>query len=160
MSRETGRTVAIVNSPGAVAAMRKGMRQAGVATSEIEVAEFVVKARAEVQPRPEMGHWRQSAIGGFAGLGGWITASSFFAEVSGDVLVMGAIGAMLVGAVAGAGVWILTNAPPDILVERRFWKLRLPEASPHAARARAAASRTGRSLHRLISGAFEVVKRN
>lgn len=159
MSRETGRTIAIVASPGAAQTVKQGVRRAGVPTAEIEVAEFVVESRVErkVAPAaPDLSHLRQVAIGATAGLAGWLTAASFLPEVSADTMVYGGVGGAALGAVCGACAWMLRHAPPEVNVQRRFWKLRVADGSPNAARARGIASRTGRTLHRLVTGAFEV----
>ncbi len=68
MARETGRTVAIVATPAALADARSTLKRAGVDTQKIEIAEMRLERRVLLPERSSVAFaWRHVALGGAAG---------------------------------------------------------------------------------------------
>ncbi len=165
MARETGRTVAIVATPSALAEVRSTLKRAGVDTQKIEIAEIKLKREVLLPERsPLVFAWRHVALGGIAA---FVLALTVCSTLDFTVARAAAtsLGAVFAGAVLGAVVSVLTSKRVETLLpegpatlSRSYWKLRVDADAMAIARAKGIASRTGRTLQALVSGAFEVRK--
>lgn len=153
-------TVAIVATPAALDDVRHRLRRSGIRTAEMEVAEMQMERKrvleGELVPEGAARAILLATAGGAAGgmlvVVGWMQVLAFLPAA------FGAVGGAALGAVGYVALIALRGGTGERASAQRrsFWKLRVVGDASLIGKARGLASRTGRTLQRLGSGAFEV----
>ncbi len=153
--------MAIVATPDAVGEVRARLLKAGVPQEQVEVAELRVTRHVDRSDRAPLVFVPRHPLLGAALLGAVGLLIGGARSGLGLELVLAGAGGAVVGAVLGLAASLAQQLAGvgSATVERRFWKVRVEGDATVLARARGLASRTGRTLRRVVTGAFEVKPR-
>lgn len=153
-------TVAIVATPKAMEDVRSRLREAGIRTGQVEVA--AVRVERESTPDrtvPVLVNRRAALLGAGSGAAlGLLLVAGWMGLVAAGPALLGTLGGGLVGGLfAAVGSAVLTaGSVAPTKTTRDYWKIRVLGDANLLARARGLASRSGVTLRRLATDAFEV----
>lgn len=153
-------TVAIVATPKAMADVRSRLREAGIRTGQVEVA--AVRVERESTPDatvPIIVSRRAALLGAGSGAAlGLLAVAGWMGLVAFVPATLGALGGGVVGGLLAAmgSVIVAARGVAPTKMTRDYWKIRVLGDASLLARARGLASRSGVTLRRLATDAFEV----
>jgi hypothetical protein len=153
-------TVAIVATPQALEDVRHRLRRSGIRTAEMEVAEMQLERKVMLEGELLPDGTARSlvlAVAGGAAVGVMLVAGWMQVVAAGPAL-LGCLGGAAIGGAVHflIGLWRQQGRETVVSRRRSFWKVRLGGDATLIAKARGLASRTGATIRRVSTGAFEV----